>query len=81
MKKRIEKYKIRHWGDDTNCKSIQELKEALLTKYLNLSVAIHFEKRGIIWVRFITIKNNQVLNSYGDESLFDFQELEDDYND
>lgn len=73
------RFTIRDFGNDTQCASIAELKEALATKYADNSVSIQYKRpSGMVNVKFVDVsKCGQVVtDSYGEEGLFDYDGLD-----
>ena len=53
---------IRDFGNDTECNNISELKEALISKYQNMSVSIVYKKQtGIKTINLVDVQKNGTL--------------------
>lgn len=66
IKEKTKNVLIRNFGNDTNCQSVEELKEALTNKYAGLSVSV-VTSSGI---GFVDVqKDGTLIDSYKQTSI------------
>lgn len=71
-------FKIKSFGNDKLCRDINELVDTLMNEYRDQSVSVLYKKRdtGMTRIVFVDVEATQIRYSYGDGSVVDFQELE-----
>lgn len=66
-------FTIKDFGNNTEVKTINELKQTLETKYNNTHVTVELKRENKInKLFFVSIKYGEVFNSYGKKEKFNF---------
>ncbi len=72
-------YRIRAFGDDMTCQSVDELHECLVTHYRGRSVSLAYEAapHGMQRTRFVDVlEDGRLQDSYGEQNPVDFEAIE-----
>ena len=79
IKQGINKFKIKSFGNDTECESIDSVKSALLSKYSSEKPShvsiVKATQSGFKLMFFVSVINGLVFDSNGKQALFDFSKL------
>lgn len=72
-------FKIKNFGKDEVFSSVEEMKEALSTKYLGMHVSIVFKtksKSNLLSTLFVSVDSDgKITESYGDMAEVDFSKI------
>lgn len=68
------RFKVRNFGNDTVCGSIEALMATLAKEYANESVSIQYRTKatGMIQVVFVDVEPDAIRHSYQDRNEVDF---------